>query len=392
MSDANASSGDTAGAPPDDDVWGRHSAFMEANLRRNYTTNLTHGVFGMTGFRLIYAPTIIPAYLYLLTGSAAAVGLGTALLQLGGTVSPILSGAQVESRKRILPYAIIVGSMMRVMVLVLAIAAWTLEGTALLVVTLAAFLLLGFFSGAQRVAFQMPLGNGYATTFLLAFILTSVGLFVLRLGIREPDAPRRRPAIPLSERIGQFGELLRHRDFRAFLWAHGLAAIARVGLPFWTLYVGDRLGLDGALIGTLSFAFLAADTMSNLVWGSLGDRFGFRAVYLGALISSLVGMLLLVLGEGWLVYASFVFLGFGFSGWMMAAVTLVLEFGEHEDIPMRLALTTTVEGGVSSVGPILVGLSIAALGYAPLIVAAFASLLASLALMLWRVREPRTSA
>ena len=155
MSDANASSGDTAGALPDDDVWGRHSAFMEANLRRNYTTNLTHGVFGMTGFRLIYAPTIIPAYLYLLTGSAAAVGLGTALLQLGGTVSPILSGAQVESRKRILPYAITVGSMMRVMVLVLAIAAWTLEGTALLVVTLASFLLLGFFSGAQRVAFQM---------------------------------------------------------------------------------------------------------------------------------------------------------------------------------------------------------------------------------------------
>ena len=345
MSDANASSGDTAGALPDDDVWGRHSAFMEANLRRNYTTNLTHGVFGMTGFRLIYAPTIIPAYLYLLTGSAAAVGLGTALLQLGGTVSPILSGAQVESRQRILPYAITVGSMMRVMVLVLAIAAWTLEGTALLVVTLASFLLLGFFSGAQRVAFQMLmaklipidrrgrlqgirnmvggliaavlawvaghyfieqqwLGNGYATTFLLAFILTSVGLFVLRLGIREPDAPRRRPAIPLRERIGQFGELLRHRDFRAFLWAHGFAAIARVGLPFWTLYVGDRLGLDGALIGTLSFAFLAADTMSNLVWGSLGDRFGFRAVYLGALISSLVGMLLLVLGEGWLVYAS----------------------------------------------------------------------------------------
>ena len=101
---------------------------------------------------------------------------------------------------------------------------------------------------------------------------------------------------------------------------------------------------------------------------------------------------LLVLGDGWLVYASFVALGFGFSGWMMAAVTLVLEFGAHEDIPMRLALTTTVEGGVSSVGPILVGLSIAALGYAPLSLAAFAALIGSLALMLWRGREPRGSA
>ena len=35
---------------------------------------------------------------------------------------------------------------------------------------------------------------------------------------------------------------------------------------------------------------------------------------------------------------------------------------------------------------------IAALGYAPLIVAAFAALIGSLALMLWRVREPRGSA
>lgn len=405
---------------------------MEANFRRNYAANLTHGVFGMTGFRLIYAPTIIPAYLYLLTGSAAAVGLGTALLQLGGTVSPILSGARVESRNRILPYAITVGSLMRVMILVLAIAAWTLDGTALLVVTMASFLLLGFFSGAQRVAFQMLMaklipiarrgrlqglrnmiggliaaglawiaghyfierewfGNGYATTFLLAFVLTSIGLLALRLFVREPDAPRLRQAVPLRERLGQFRELVQHRDFRPFLVAHGLAAVARVGLPFWTLYVGDRLGLDGALIGSLSLAFLAADTLSNLLWGSLGDRFGFRIVYLGALASSIAGTALLVIGDGWLLHGAFVALGIGFSGWMMAAVTLVLEFGEHEDIPMRLALTTTVEGGVASIGPVVAGLAIAALGYVPLILAAFLSLIASFVLMLWRVREPRGS-
>ncbi len=432
MSEALAPSGDRLEAFPDEAVWERHHAFMQANFRRNYAANLTHGVFGMTGFRLIYAPTIIPAYLYLLTGSAAAVGLGTALLQLGGTVSPILSGARVESRNRILPYAITVGSLMRVMILVLAIAAWTLEGTALLVVTLASFLLLGFFSGAQRVAFQMLmaklipiarrgrlqgirnmlggliaaglawvaghyfiaqqwLGNGYATTFLLAFLLTSLGLLALQLLVREPDAPRLRPTMKLRERLGQFGELVQHGDFRAFLAAHGLAAVARVGLPFWTLYVGDRLGLDGALIGSLSLAFLAADTLSNLLWGWLGDRFGFRLVYLGALGSSIAGMALLVFGDGWVLHAAFVALGVGFSGWMMAAVTLVLEFGEHEDIPMRLALTTTVEGGVSSIGPVLAGLAIAVMGYAPLIVAASGALIASLALMVWRVREPRGS-
>lgn len=431
MSDALAPAGEDMEALPGDDyAWERHHRYVEKHLKRNYSATLTHGVFGMTGFRLIYAPTIIPAYLYLLTGSAAAVGLGTALLQLGGTISPILSGARVESRSRILPYAIGVGSMMRVMILVLAIAAWTLEESALLAVTLTAFLLLGFFSGAQRVAFQMLmakvipiarrgklqgirnmiggliaaglawlaghyfieqewLGNGYATTFLLAFVLTSIGLVALKLGIREPDAPRLRPVIPLRDRMGQFGELLTHKGFRGFLAAHALAAIARVGLPFWTLYVGDRLGLSGALIGSLSLAFLAADTLSNLAWGTLGDRFGFRIVYVGALVSSIAGMALLVLGDGWMLHGAFVMLGIGFSGWMMAAITLVLEFGEHEDVPMRLALLTTVEGGVSSVGPVLAGLAIAAMGYAPLLIAAFASLLASLAIMLLRVKEPR---
>ncbi|WP_341713601.1 MFS transporter [Erythrobacter sp.] len=432
MSEPLAPSGEEMEALPEDDVWERHHAFMASNLGRNYRATLIHGVFGMTGFRLIYAPTIIPAYLYLLTGSAAAVGLGTALLQLGGTVSPILSGARVESRKRIMPYAIGVGSMMRVMILVLALAAWTLEGPALLAVTLLSFLLLGFFSGAQRVAFQMLmakvipiarrgrlqgvrnmlggliaaglawiaghyfieqkwLGNGYATTFLLAFVLTSIGLVALRMGLTEPDAPSLRPELPLRQRLRQFGELLQHRDFRSFLFVHGFASISRVGLPFWTLYVGDRLGLDGPLIGSLSLAFLTADTLSNLAWGAIGDRYGFRLVYLGSLASSLTGLALLIFGDGWLLHLAFVALGIGSSGWMMAALTLVLEFGAHEDIPMRLALLTTVEGAVSSVGPILAGVAIAAMGYPPLVAVSLAALLASLALMQFKVREPRSS-
>lgn len=430
MSEALASSGEEVGARPDEDAWVRHHAFMAENLPRNYRATLIHGVFGMTGFRLIYAPTIIPAYLYLLTGSAAAVGLGTALLQLGGTISPILSGTRVESRKRILPYAIGVGSVMRVMILIIALAAWLLDGPALLAVTLLSFLLLGFFSGAQRVAFQMLmakvipiarrgrlqgvrnmlggliaaglawvaghyfieqqwLGNGYATTFLLAFLLTSIGLVALQMGLTEPDSPSLRPELPLRERLGQFGDLLNLRDFRAFLYAHGFAAMSRVGLPFWTLYVGDRLGLDGPLIGSLSLAFLAADTLSNLAWGAIGDRFGFRLVYLGSLASSLVGLALLIFGDGWQLHLAFVALGIGSSGWMMGAITMVLEFGAHEDIPMRLALLTTVEGAVSSVGPVLAGLTIAAMGYAPLVAVSVAALSASLLLMQFRVREPR---
>jgi MFS family permease len=409
----------------------RHSRFVDANLKRNFGANLIHGVFGMTGFRLIYAPTIIPAYIHLLTGSSAAVGMGTALLQLGSTISPIASGARVESRNRILPYAIRVGSMMRVMILGLALAGWLLSGAWLLGVTFALFLALGFFSGAQRVAFQMlmakvipirrrgrlqgirnlaggsiaaglawfagrvlierqVLGNGYATTFLLAFVLTSIGLVALQVLIREPDAPATRPAMPWRARVREFPALLENADFRHFLTAQAFATAGRVGLPFWTIYVGDRLGLSGALIGGLSLAFLGADTLSNLAWGQLGDRFGFRLVYLGSLVATLAGVGLLVVGhDAWLLYAAFAAMGLGSSGWQMASATMVLEFGEHEDIPMRLAFATTIEGAVAATGPLLAGASVALLGYTPLLAATAGALLIAAGIALFRIREPR---
>ena len=404
---------------------------MQDNLRRNYTANLIHGVLGMTGFRLIYAPTIIPAYLLAITGSPVAVGLGTALLQTGATVSPILSGARIEHRSHILPYSIRVGSMMRVAILGLAIAGWTLTGSALVWVTLGLFLFLGFFNGAQRVAFQMLmakvipinrrgrlqgyrnlaggliaaglawvaghyfiegewLGNGYSTTFLFAFVLTSAGLIVLQTMIREPAAPASRPVVPLRERIRQFPQLLEDRDFARFIGAQALATAIRIGGPFWTVYAGQRLGLSGALIGGLSLAFLGADTISNLLWGGMGDRWGFRIVYILSLALVIAGVgLLMMSATATPIYLAFVLLGAGGSGWMLAATTMVLEFGAHEDIPMRLAFVTTAEGFVAAAGPVLAGLLVAAAGFAPLFALVLLALVAALGLMTFAVREPR---
>ena len=408
-----------------------HARFVDENLKRNYRANFIHGVLGMTGFRLIYAPTIIPAYLMLLTGSAAAVGLGSALLQLGATISPIASGARIEHRSHILPYAIRVGSLMRLMILGLALSGWFLTGDALLLATFACFLLLGFFTGAQRVAFQMLmsklipirkrgrlqgyrnfaggliaavlawvagnyfiagdwLGNGYATTFLFAFVLTSAGLVVLRSMIREPAAPLARQQMPFRERIREFPQLLADRDFANFLGAHSFATMARVGAPFWTVYAGTLLGLDGALIGGLSFVFLGSDTVSNIVWGPMGDRFGFRIVYALSLLCSIAGVALLVMADTALpVYGAFVLLGFGGSGWMLASTTMVLEFGEQQDTPMRLAFVTTVEGAIAASGPVAAGLIVVAWGFAPLFALVLGALAIALLLIVLRVREPR---
>ncbi len=54
-------------------------------------------------------------------------------------------------------------------------------------------------------------------------------------------------------------------------------------MPFYVLYAGETLGLTGQLLGTVTFAFTKAGTLSNLFWGYLADRTGFRLVFLSSI-------------------------------------------------------------------------------------------------------------
>jgi MFS family permease len=408
-----------------------YDAFVAANLRRNFIAHFFHGMLGMTGFRLIYAPTFIPTYIHRLTGSDALVGLGTALLQLGAIISPIFSASRFETKERILPYAIRTGTMMRVMILGMALAGWFLHGEVLLVVTLILFFLLGAFNGTQRVAFQMlmakviplkrrgrlqayrniiggiiaaalsyvagrwliqndVLGNGYATTFFLAFLLTSAGLTVLQLWMVEPVPPVVRPPMRFRDRVRTFPQLLEDRGYRWFILAEAMCVCARIAAPFYILYAGEQLGLSGTVIGELSLAYLGADTISNLLWGNIGDRTGYRATFTGAAGLWAAGIaLLLLIHHPWAVFAAFCCLGAGNCGYQMSQQTMVLEFGERADVAMRLALSTTIEGVISTIGPLFGGLMAWKLGYPPVLWLSFGFLCGAVILLIFRVREPR---
>ena len=49
-------------------------AQVDRDLPRNFTAHLIHGLLGQTGFKLIQAPTFLPAYIDLLSGSSTIVG------------------------------------------------------------------------------------------------------------------------------------------------------------------------------------------------------------------------------------------------------------------------------------------------------------------------------
>jgi len=435
------------GAPPQsaEEAEAAYERFVWKNLPRNFAGHFMHGMLGMTGFRLFNAPTFLPAYLHLLSGSDFVVGLGQSLQQLGGVVSPVIGATQIEHRKRVLPVAMLMGTLMRIQILGVALAGFVLHGFPLLVTILVFLFLLGLFSGPQSVAFQLllakvipiarrgrlqalrnviggavaaglawfagryliqynVLGNGYGVTFSLAFILTSLGLTALRVLMREPEPPTIRAKSRVIDRVREFPLLLtQDRGFMFFMIAQTLATAGRVAAPFYILYAGHSMALDGKNLGTVTLIFLGADTVTNMGWGLLGDRFGFRLTFVLSLGVWLAGTALLMaapsmtgfhlaslpLGVHALIFIAFFGLGAAQSGFLMSSQTMVLEFGVRDDMAMRLALTTTAQGAMSAIGPLAGGVIARFFGYEVLFGVSIGFLLVALVVLLTLVEEPR---
>jgi MFS family permease len=383
-----------------------YRAQVEADLPRNYAVSLAHGLFGMTGFRLINAPTFVPAYIFLLS-------------------------TLIEHRKRVLPVGNVVGMLLRAQLLGLAISGYFLGGQWALIAACLFLGLFGLFNGMQSVIFHFLLskvipvyqrgrltglknflgglsaaavaflggkylvetnafGNGYASTFMTAFILTSLGLVALSF-MREPEPPQVRAPSKLWSRIRDLPELLRSDTaFTYFFVARALASLGMAAVPFYALYAGKWIGLSGVNLGYLSLAFLLAQTMSNLGWGWVADRHGYRLVFLLSVgLWSLSAVALMASASLPMFLLVFCGLGAGLGGFQIASQNMIFEFGNRHDLPMRIAVSETASSLIMAAGPLLGGFVAHHYSYSSMFMLVIGVKLASLMLVGMLVSEPR---
>ena len=420
-------------ARPDVGAASDEAAFLaevHRRLPRNIAAHIAHGMLGQTGFRLLNAPTFLPAYIHMLSGSDFAVGLARACQAFGQALTPIFSATLIEHRRRVLPVGFAVGALMRAQVLGVALSAFLLPPQAALVAVCVFLGLFGVFLGMQGVVFNFlfskvipvsargrllglrnamagltaagvavlggrwieseAFGNGFATTFTAAFLLSSAGLAFL-VFVREPESPHVRQAVRVRERLRDLPPLLRaDPEFTRYFLARALATMGQMSVPFYVVYAGDQGAIGGEQLGVLTLAFVMAQSTVNLLWGWIADRRGFRLVFL--LAESLwigAGAALLVSTDFAVLLGVMIGLGAGLGGFMMAAQNLVLEFGARRDLPLRIALANSSSELVGAIAPLSAGVLAVVAGYRAVFITAIAFQLSALAMMAFWVREPR---
>jgi MFS family permease len=408
-----------------------YHAEVERNLPRNFTACLAHGMVGQTGFILMYAPTFLPAYVFFLSGSKVGVGLALGAQFVGMAMSSIWSATLIERRDRVMKTVYAVGWLMRLQIFCLALSAFFLSGQSALVAAWIFLWLFGFFSGMQGVAFNFLMskvipvnqrgrlagirnflgglvaagvawlggkylvgsnafGNGYASTFMLAFILTSIGITALNF-MREPQSlsVRSQPSSLLG-RLGDIPAMLRaDPNYRRFFYARALGALGTAAVPFYILHVGNFINLSGAALGYFSLAFLLPQTFSNLFWGKIADAKGYRLLFLLSVGLWCLSTVLLIVGTTLpLFLIAFCGLGAGLAGYQVASQNFVLEFGDSHELPMIIAVSDTASNLMMAIGPLIGGIMATQMDYVAVFWLAVAFKFIAI-LAIWHTQEPR---
>ena len=410
-------------------------SFVEQHLKRNIVVQLLHGFLGQTGFRLFNAPTFLPVYLFALSGSDVFVGIARSLQALGQVLTPVVGASLIGHRRRMLNMTLVAGFAMRLQILFVALSGLYLGASQIGLVAIVFFMLLmGFFQGMQGVMLNtlrakvipverrgfvtgwrnflagamtammsyyaggyfidhQVLGDGYAALFLLAFVITCFGLAAIAF-TKEPEATQVRQRENIRQSFGAVPILMRENPaFTRFFIVGAFGSFGRMAMPFYILYAATKMDISGAMLGVLTTIWMLTSTATNLVWGAIADRHGYRIIMVITLAMWTIAHVYLLFAEDVLaMMAFFTLIGSASGGFNQSRQNMVLELGVDKDIPLRVAVSNMAVNTIGAIGPLLGGLIAYLTGYRLIFEICIGLQLIALVILIGWIPEPRRQA
>ncbi len=419
---------------------------MKRNYRWNFAWNVMDGVFFLAGMELIGIFTIIPGFIkllvervpYLLPYENRLASLVVVIMHLGWFLPPVFAAPYLETVRRRHPLLKKVGVLLRLPVLMLALAVFFYAESSPLAVLVVMYLCLTVFSSmdgltlpvwmdfvsrmfpvdrrgilfgvrmglaslaaiaflllGQRVISGWAFPLNYGLLFAIAFLLLAAS-YLSFWQLRETSFRGKRPRLPYPAYVRQVRRVLKHdRNFRRFLWVslfNGVAMISTVSL--YTMKAIERLGLTQASeIGSLSIYLAVVFMVSRGIFmplaGIAGDRWGNKAVMLFSIAAGAAANLAVwAADERFAFYLSFFLAGATISAGLIAWLNWITEFSSVEDRLTYIIIRNLVLALTAPL-PFLGGVLADKFGHECVFLLAAVLCLISFLLFLFLVREPR---
>lgn len=411
------------------------AAEVEANYRWNFSVNLLDGATFWFGNSFISSTTIVPLFISKLSDSPLPIGLAAMIAQGAWFLPQLFTANFVERLPRKKPVVVNAGFFLE------RVPMWIIVGAALMAATTPTMALLVFLlayawhglgagiiatawqdllarcfpvekrgrffgltmfvgagTGAAAAGFSawllatFPFPTNFVYTFAIAALFITVSWVFLAL-TREPAQAVKTPPTSNRDYLAQLPAILRRdANFSRFLVARVLLAVGGMGLGFLTVAAVQRWALPDSVGGVYTAVLLLGQTVGNLTFGFLADRFGHKlSLELSALAALLAFVLAWVAPAPEWYYLVFALAGFSTGAIIVSGILVVMEFCAPEKRPTYAGMANTAVGVVSIAAPLL-GALLATRGYAWVFAASAVANLVALLLMRYWVQEPRHAA
>jgi MFS family permease len=405
---------------------------VERNYRWNFGVNLLDNASFMFGFSFISATTIVPLFISKLTTSPLPIGIAAVIAQSGWSLPQLFTANSVERLARKKPVVVNLGFFLErlpMWILVIAPVIAVREPTLALGLFLSAYTFFNLGSGVVATAWQdliarcfpvdrrgrfmgtsMFVGTGlgtlgaaisawflktfpFPTNFVTIFTFAAVGITISWIFLaltREPVQPVEGPRTSSRQFWTKLPEILRNdHNFRRFLVARSLLSLGGMGTGFITIAAVQRWHVPDSTVGVYTGVLLLGQTVGNLTFGFLADRFGHKlSLELGALVSLFAFLLAwLSPSAGW-YYVVFAFLGIAIGSMVVSGILVIMEFCEPQRRPTYAGMANSSVGLVGIAAP-LIGTWLAQVSYSWLFALSACVCLLAFAALRWWVKEPR---
>jgi len=404
------------------------------HFKRNFFANIMDAGFWFFGDSFVAAYTILPVFMSTLTDSPILIGLIPALEGAGWFIPQLFLAKHLEGENRRLPLVLKLGIFDRFPYVLLAIGAFFILKVDQKVAIVSFVIIYGikvFSSGLVALPWQeliatiIPVSHrgrywgsalilgksmgmigavitglilaniayplNYAFMFLIGFICASISYFFLSLNI-EPEIKRQTPAKNINIWVRVLTILEADKNFAAFLVNRGFVFLGLMGLGFVTVYGIQKFNLPISYSAIFTAVMLISEIVGYGIWGTIGDKHGYKRVIEFCNLFLIVGLFALLLIESiWGLYIVFGIISFAHSGEYIADQNIAMEFGKETDRPTYIGMSKTLTGPFLLIAPIIGGGLVKLWGYQSMFSTALIISIVAFVIIKFFVKEPRLS-
>lgn len=405
---------------------------VSAIERRNLALNVVEGGLYISTTAFLSFQTVLPALVSRLGGTNVEVGMVGAIAYIGAVLPQLFAARVVETLPWKKPWAVRLGSMQRLFVLLMGIfivlfgsagsplVLWIFLLLYLLNQTVAGITSVGWFDffvkitspkrRGRLIGYRNSLGGlgaflcgfvltwllasfafplGYALAFVLAFLLQVSSVVVQHRMIEIDPSPTvaRRPIFSFLKDLRTV--LRADREFSRFLVASAFLIMAMMPQGFFIVRVLKDFAADESVVGLFTLAMVSIQVVSALVIGFVIDRYGNKTALLCAASSMLMATLgaIVAPSPGWFVVV-FGFLGVNFAAEGMVRSNMAIEYSPAAQRSTYLGLMNTLLTPCYFSG-LAGGLVADILGYPGMFMVGALFSVIGIVLLATRVRDPR---